>query len=178
MFEYQLELIRQLGFGGWLRTYPVNPVTMIAGVVVLGIIVVIVNAKVRKRRALDNKPAHDAATVVVQRRNAINSKWADNVSVDSVNGGKAHWFFHKAVQAVYLAPGENEVVVHAKWAERRQGKIVFLNTPAVTLKIDVSADGIYALHYHFGRQKYLLTEGDRFEDDAFDNGAQTGVWLG
>lgn len=39
---------------------------MIAGVVILGIIVLIINAKVRKRMALDSKLFSDAATVIIE----------------------------------------------------------------------------------------------------------------
>jgi hypothetical protein len=181
MFEYQLKLIRELGLEGWLREYPINPVTIIAGVVVLGIIVLIVNAKVRKRRALDNKPSADAAVVILQMRNSLqNLTWADNVRVEAVNGGPAHWFFHKAVAAIWLRAGENTLTLHAEWARRKSAYgFKTFKTPSVRLVIDVSAEEVYALHYHIERERYILTEGDRFEDDAFDRDvAAHGVWLG
>ncbi|MDR2914289.1 MAG: hypothetical protein LBV74_05600 [Tannerella sp.] len=171
-----MELIEELGLLGYLQKYPVNPITIVGCMIIIGIVVLIINAKIKKKNAEKQKPA-GAATVILQKRNVQNNTYAENVRVHSINGKPAPWFFYKLAAAVYFLPGQNTVEIYAEWARREAGKVKMYRTEPVRLTMTVSADKIYALHYHIDSQEYLLTEGDRFEDNTFDKNLKQYVWL-
>lgn len=49
--EYLIEQIKQEGFWSFIEKHPINPITIVASLIIIGVIILIVNAKVKKRRA-------------------------------------------------------------------------------------------------------------------------------
>ena len=166
IFTHQFDMIKAMGFWEWLSRYPINPVTMVAAALVVGLVVLFANSRIRRRNAERHKPA-GASILVIQKRNGSNGNFAENVRVSAINGEKSCWFFHKAAAAVYLGPGENVLEVYAQWA--RGGRTVTLyRTNPVVLTLTVASDKIYALHYDVRSSCYLLTEGDAYEDETWE----------
>ena len=80
-------MIKTMGFWEWLSRYPINPVTMVAAALVVGLVVLFANSRIRRRNAERHKPA-GASILVIQKRNGSNGNFAENVRVSAINGEK------------------------------------------------------------------------------------------
>ncbi len=165
LFTRQIELIREMGFMEWLRCYPVNPITMVMTVLIFGMLVLLLNAKIRKKNAEKNKP-EGAAILVLKKQNSFNDNFAEQVRVLKVNGRQGQWFFYKARPAIYLPPGDNEIVVYAEWAQSVQK---LFKTESKKLQLKVKQDTVYTLYYVIQTAQYLIYEGDKYEDKNWES---------
>lgn len=165
IFTSQIKLIGEIGFGNWINTYPINPLTILATVLIIGFTILIVNAKIKKENAERNK-VEGAALVILKKQNSFNNDFAEQIRIVEVNGEKADWFFHKTRPAIYLKPGKNELIVYAEWAQSIQK---FFKTVPEKLHLDLNYDTIYTLYYIIEIQKYLLCKGDRYEGEKWES---------
>ncbi|RRD40899.1 hypothetical protein EII29_00150 [Leptotrichia sp. OH3620_COT-345] len=165
IFTSQIDLIRKMGFSNWIGTYPVNPLTIVTTVLIIGFIVLIVNAKVKKNNAKRNK-VEGAALVILKKQNSFNNDFAEQVRVMEVNGKKADCFFYKTRPAIYLDPGKNELIVYAEWAQSIQK---FFKTKPEKINLNLNYNTVYTLYYIIETQQYLLCKGDRYEREKWEN---------
>ena len=153
------QLIKQLGLFGYIRQYPVNPITMVGGVLLIGIVVLIINAAVRKRSAdkfAGKTPG--AAIMVLHVRELGNQDYAENIRIQTLNGSPAHWFFLKpGIVALYLTPGENRLQLYADWARQHGKTIKMFQSNQTTISVTAHADGHYALEYCISEDKFIFS---------------------
>lgn len=160
LFTSQFDLIREIGSFEWIRRYPVNPVTMVAAVVLIGIIVLVINSKKRKRIADAARP-QDASIVILKSIDPSAGGLAENVRVVSANGEKAPWFFFRTFPAIYLSPGENRLELYAEWASG--GRIAkFYKTDLQGLTLQIEPSKVYVLEYDIEQGIYLFYEAEQF----------------
>lgn len=57
IFTHQFDMIKTMGSWEWLSRYPINPVTMVAAALVVGLVVLFANSRIRRRNAERHKPA-------------------------------------------------------------------------------------------------------------------------
>lgn len=164
IFTYQIELIRKMGFGNWIKTYPVNPITIVLTVVIIGFIVLIVNANTKKKNAERNK-VEGAALLILKKQNSFNNNFAEQIRVVEINGEKAQWFFYKTRPAVYLKPGKNELIVYAEWAQSIKR---IIKTAPRKIELSVDYDSVYTIYYKIEIDQYLLYRGDEYEDKKWE----------
>lgn len=164
IFSYQIELIRKMGFGNWIKTYPVNPFTIVLTVLIIGFIVLAVNAKTKKKNAERTK-VEGAALLILKKQNSFNNNFAEQIRVMDINGERAEWFFYKTRPALYLKPGKNELIVYAEWAQSIR-KII--KTAPRKIVINVDYDSIYTIYYKIETDEYLLYKGDEYEDKKWE----------
>ena|GEM_PF-2736768 len=161
--------LKELGFLGYMQKYPVNPISMIGSVVVLGILVLIINSRVRRNRAQTFADKNlGAATVTLHKKQTANYDYADNIQVLKINGEKAKWFFIKpAIPAIYFKSGKNTVDLQADWARNENGAIKMYKSDIVTIDLHASADGHYSLEYYIPEDKFIF---GKYENDRIFGG--------
>ncbi len=157
LFGRQFELIKELGFTEWISRYPVNPLSLVVFILLAGIAVLIINAKIKKAAAEKNKP-DGAALVLLKPRINSNKNLAENVRVISINGKKAAWFFFQTIPAVYLPPGNTCIEVYAEWAQKGGGLVKICKTESKTLELTIKPEVRYSLYYELDSSRYVLTE--------------------
>lgn len=163
LFTTQIELIKKIGFLPWIKTYPINPLTLVAFTVMFGIIVLIINAKVRRRNAERNWTEGDAL-VILKKQNMSFLPLAEQVQVSDVDGDFVNWFFYKMRPAIYLSPGKRDLTVYAEWSKSIH---THYKTDPRMIQVSIKPDGIYSLYYLIETGEYLLCEGDVYEDEAW-----------
>jgi hypothetical protein len=151
-------LIEELGFLGYIQRFPVNPITLVAGAIIIGIIVLFVNAAIKKNEAnqflLENI---EAAIMTFHKKKIGNNDYADNIRIIKINDEPAHWFFLKpAIPAVYLESGENRIEVYAEWARGGGSSIKMFKTDVVEMIVTVKMEGHYSLEYYIPENKYIF----------------------
>ena len=165
--EYQIELIKELGLWGYLQAHPINPITIIVGMIVIGIIVLFVNSSVKKRKAkqflLENP---GAALMTLHKKRNRNTDYADNIRIITLNGKKSHWFFVRpTIPAIYLKPGENEIILYSEWA-RGGTHIKMYKSGVISMKVSVITDGHYSLEYYIPENKYIFEQFSSLKDST------------
>ncbi len=143
------DLIKEIGFINYMRTYPLNPISLILSVVVIGTIVLTVNAKVKKKRAkLYLKENPNATILVFGKQHVGHTDYGDNIRIVNLNEQKAHWFFYKPqVPAIYINEGTNTIELYTEWARKSGPVIKQYKSPVTSIKIDIEQDKIYYLSY-------------------------------
>jgi hypothetical protein len=151
-------LIEELGFWGYMHQFPINPITIVAGAIIIGIIVLFINATIKKNRAHQFLAKNaDAAIMTFHKKKTGNNDYADNLRILKINGEPAHWFFLKpAIPAVYLKPGENRIELYAEWARGGGVSIKMFKTDVVRMSVTVKKEGHYSLEYHIPEKKYIF----------------------
>lgn len=142
-------------FVEYMALHPINPVSMVVGVVIVGIVVLFINAKIRKRKAgyflVDNP---DASILILGKLRVGDVNYADSIQVVSVNNQKVNWFFYRPmIPAIYIKPGHNEIVLYAKWARSKGGRIANYKSEIITLPIDIKVNERYSLEFHIPENK-------------------------
>jgi len=157
--DYIIEQMQQMGVWEFLRRYPVNPITVVAGAVLLGILVLVVVYGARRRKARQYRfETADAALMLYPPQGA---GWGANIKIARLNGETAHWFFAKpAVPALYLRPGENRLELHAEWASGSAPFVKMHRSDQVTLTLDVRPEGRYLLLYSVEEARYIFEPTD------------------
>lgn len=154
------QLVEELGLLGYIRQYPVNPITIIGGVIVIGVIALFINAAVRRRKAEYFVAEHPGAAIVVLHRDRGGDwDYATNISVQKLNGENAHWFFLKpAVAALYLPAGENTLELYAHWAQQGGGVVKMFKTDVTAIKVTAERKGRYSLEYCISEGRFIFSE--------------------
>lgn len=154
------DLIKEKGFINYMQEYPINPISIVMVLLIIGIIVLVVNAKVRRSKAERFRQAHpDAALVIFGKQKIGNYDYADNIRIITVNNETVEWFFYKPnVPAMYVQAGHNEVVLYAEWARKKGSRITTYKSDKHTMQIDVRVNQIYTLEYYIPEGKYVLVE--------------------
>lgn len=164
IFTYQIELIKKMGFVEWINKYPINPITMVAIVIIIGIIVLILNAKIRKKNAQKHK-VQGSSIIILKKQNFANIDFAEQIRVQKINGEKANWFFYKTRPAIYIIPGQNEVIAYAFWAKSIQKLI---STKPKKLYLQIEENKVYSLYYMIQTEQYFICEGEDYEDSNWE----------
>lgn len=149
--------IDQLGFWGYMKKFPINPITIIGIVIIIGILVLIINASVRKSKADQYLTKYmGAAVMTFYKKNVGNTDYADTIRIAKLNDETAQWFFLKpGIPAIYLKPGENKLEVHSEWA--RGGRVIKMyKTEIVTLQVYAEQEGCYSLEYYIPDSRYIF----------------------
>ncbi len=149
--------IDELGFWGYMQRFPINPITIIGFFVIAGIVVLIVNAKVRKAGAQKFLAQNAGAAIMVFNKQKIgNYDYADNIRITKLNGKKAPWFFIKpAIPALYLKSGDNTIEVFSEWAQGGSTIKMFKSSP-VSLSLHVETESTYSLEYYIPENRYIF----------------------
>jgi hypothetical protein len=156
--DYILRMIGELGFFGYIQTYPVNPITLLGGLAVIGIAVLVMNAKAKRsgaNRFLAENPG--AALVTLHKKKIGNNDYADNIRVVTLNGQKPRWFFIKpAVPALYIKPGENRIELYADWAKGGGAAVKMYKSEPVLMTLAAETGGRYSLEYYIPEHTYIF----------------------
>lgn len=152
--------IKELGFWEYLKRFPLNPISLICGVVALGALALALKAALRKLRArvfLARYP--DAAILTFGKTQGANSRYAENIRILSRNGEAPRMFFARpAVPAIYLSPGNNVLRLSAWWVRKEGGALRKYKSPVLSMGVVVKPKGMYRLAYHIPTDAYMLTE--------------------
>lgn len=150
--------IRQLGFWGYMKQFPVNPITLVGSAVFIGIVVLFLNAALRKRGAGKFLMEHPGAAIMTfQKLTVGNPDYADNIRLEKLNNETPRWFFIKpAIPAIYLPVGESKLVLHADWARQGGGAIKKFKSKSVEITVCVESEGHYSLEYHIADDKFIF----------------------
>lgn len=161
MFTEHFKLIREIGFLEWIQRYPINPVTIVGAVIIIGFVILIINSKIKKRIAESMRP-ENASIILLKSIDPSAGGLADNVRVVSANGEDAPWFFFKTLPAIYLRPGENRLELYAEWA--RGGRIAkFFKTDLQGLTLHIEPNKVYVLEYDIEQGIYLFSEAEHLK---------------
>lgn len=154
------QLVEELGLLGYIKQYPVNPITIVGGVVVIGVIVLFINASVRRRKATYFVAEHPGAAIVALHRDREEDwDYAENISIQKLNGETAHWFFLKpGIAALYVPAGENNLELYAHWARQAGGVIKMFKTEVATIKVIAERKGCYSLEYFIPEDRFIFSE--------------------
>jgi hypothetical protein len=152
------QLIDELGLLGYLLKYPVNPISIIATVVLIGIIVLIVNHKVLKSKATRYLVEYPGSAIVTLfKRKQGNDDYGDHLTPIKLNGERAHWFFVKPMAgAIYMRPGHNQIEIYTQWARGTGASTKFYSSPVTTLSLEVTYGGHYSLEYYIPEDRYIF----------------------
>lgn len=153
--------IDQLGFWGYMRQFPINPITIITFAVLIGLVVLFINAAVRRRKANAFLSQNlGAAVMTFHKKQVGNADYADNIRIVTLNGQQAPWFFlQPAVPALYLQAGENTLEVYAEWA-RGGTSIRMYSSHMVALQVNAQLEGHYSLEYYIPENRYIFAPYD------------------
>jgi hypothetical protein len=151
------QMIQELGLFGYIQKFPVNPITMVCGLIIIGIIVLVVNSVGKKRRAnkylLENP---GSAIMIFHKKKIGNNDYADNIRIVKLNGENAQWFFVRPmIPALYLKPGENKIELFAEWA-RGGGSIKMFKSNIISMIVSAKTEGSYSLEYYIPESKYIF----------------------
>jgi len=151
--------ISQLGFWGYMRRFPLNPITMVGGVVVIGIIVLVLNAIVRRRKAEQFVVENAGAVLMTFNKKRIgDTDYADNLRITKLNGETARWFFVKPmVPALYLKDGKNCLELHAEWARGGGVAVKRYRSDVEELQVEVQAGNSYSLEYNIPEAHFIFS---------------------
>jgi hypothetical protein len=151
-------LIEEFGFLGYIQRFPVNPITLVAGAIIIGIIVLFINAAIKKNKANQFLVENIGAVIMTFHKKKIgNNNYADNIRIIKINNESAHWFFLRpAIPAVYLKPGENRIEVYAEWARGGGSSIKMFKTDVVEMVVTVKTERHYSLEYYIPENKYIF----------------------
>lgn len=154
------QMVEELGLLGYIKQYPVNPITIIGCVVVIGVIVLFINASVRRRKAEYFVAENPGAAIVVLHRDRDGDwDYAANISIQKLNGETAHWFFLKpGIAALYLPVGENTLELYAHWARQAGGVIKMFKTDVTAINVTVERKGRYSLEYFIPEDSFIFSE--------------------
>lgn len=154
--------IEKLGFWGYMQRFPINPITIVAFVVLIGIGVMVLNASIKRRKANEYAARNiGAAVMTFHKREVGNRDYADNIRIMTINGEPAHWFFLKpAVPALYLKPGVNRLGLYSEWA-RGSKSVSMHKSHYVTIEVEAQTEGHYSLEYFIPENRYIF--------EAYDN---------
>lgn len=165
IFDYQFELIKELGFGKWISLYPINPVTIVVFAALIGILIIFLNARLRKSHSENNK-VEGSSILFLNKKNPFNEKLATQIEVKEINGKKAVWFRHQSRPAIYLVPGDNTLTLYATWASSIRRSV---KTETKTLTVRAKPNNVYTMYYLINSNQYLMVEGDRMEDKEWES---------
>jgi hypothetical protein len=159
MGGYKLgDWIDKLGFWGYMRQFPVNPITIVGCAVIAGVIVLFISASAKKRKAsqfLLKNPG--AAVMTFHKKQTGNPSYADNIRITKLNGETAPWFFIRPmIPALYLKPGENHIELHSDWARGGGVAIKMFKSDPVVLTVTAEQKGHYSLEYAIAENKYIF----------------------
>ena len=156
--EYIMGQIQQLGLWSYIQKYPVNPVTIVVVVFLIGVLLIFMIAAGRRRRAgqyMMRTPG--AALLTFHKKNFGNTDYADNIRIVKLNGETAHWFFVRPmIPAIYLKPGENKLELHADWARSGFPAVKMHKSESVLLTVTAKADAQYSLEYYIPESRYIV----------------------
>jgi hypothetical protein len=152
------QTFQELGLKAYLLKFPVNPITIIGTTVILGIIVLIINSKVRRgqsERYLRANPG--SALVILAKKAAANEFFGDNIRPVRLNGEKAYWFFVKPlVAAIYLKPGHNVLELYTQWATGGGLNIRIRKSKITALELMAQPGRQYCLAYYIPEDRYIF----------------------
>jgi hypothetical protein len=157
--------IEELGFWGYMQRFPVNPITIVVGAIIIGIIVLFINASVKKRKANQFLTENIGSAIMTFHKKQIgNNDYANNIRIIKINNEPVHWFFLKpAIPAVYLKPGENCIELYADWARGGGSAVKMFKTDVTKTAVTVRPEGRYSLEYYIPENKYIF---EPFENDG------------
>jgi hypothetical protein len=152
------QMIQELGLFGYIQKFPVNPITMVCGAIVIGIIVLVINATGKKGKAnkylLENP---GSAIMMFHKKNIGNNDYADNIRIVKLNDKIPQWFFIKPmVPAIYLKPGENKIELYADWARGGGVSIKMFKSEIVLITVSAKVEGSYSLEYYIPEKKFAF----------------------
>ena len=153
--------IERLGFWGYMRQFPLNPITIVGGVIVIGILVLFINAYIRKSRA-ENAVGDNRKTAVMtfHKIKVGNNDYGDNIRIMECNGEKARWFFLRpAVPAIYLNPGSNVLELYTEWARGSQ-HIKGHKSEVTQIVVKADGSGQYSLEYNIPENCYIFQKSE------------------
>ncbi|MDR1298617.1 MAG: hypothetical protein LBO05_14945 [Deltaproteobacteria bacterium] len=156
------EMISLMGPRAYFEQYPLNPISIVGAAVIIGIIVLIVNSKVRKsasRRYLLDHPGSATVVLAKVKTGGEGRYYGDNIRPLRLNGEKAHWFFIRPMTgAIFLKPGRNSLVVRAQWTQGGGFDIKIVKSPPVTLDLVADVSARYSLEYLIPEERYIFTK--------------------
>jgi hypothetical protein len=156
--DYILHMIEEMGFFGYIQKYPVNPITIVGGLVIIGIFALSIHANVKKRTANQFLAKNPGSAVMTFHKKKIgNNDYADNIRIVKLNGEDPYWFFVKtAIPAIYLKQGENQIELYADWARGSGVSIKMFQSEVVLITVVAEAEGHYSLEYCIPANTYIF----------------------
>jgi len=134
------------------------------GVLTAGLIAVIILYIVKTRRASADAIAFPgAALVLLFKKRAGDTDWADNNYILTVDGEPAHMFAYRlGIQACHVPSGCHTITVKSSWGRVSGGKVAVQSTQPCDIRVQVRAEGHYSLEYHIPDGQYVFEE---YEDE-------------
>jgi hypothetical protein len=154
------ELMQQMGLIAYMQQYPLNPISLIGGIVILGIIILFIAYKLKKGQSEKYLLAYPGSALVsFEKLHPNDGAYGDNIRPLELNGQPAHWFFVKPnIGGMYLKPGRNLVVVYAQWADLRALVKPIRSSLPKTLELIVDPSGLYSLEYYIPEDRYIFNK--------------------
>jgi hypothetical protein len=152
-----MQFIQELGLSGYLEKYPVNPISIVGLMVIIGILVLSINACAKMGKPSKYQVINPNAAIMTFHKKEIgNNDYADNIRIVKLNGKIPRWFFIKpSIPAIFLKLGKNDIELYAEWAIRGSGRKMF-KSDVISMSITAEEKGRYSLEYHIPEERYIF----------------------